>query len=284
LWQKECAEEWILVSPNKKCTDHALRVLKQRPSASALKKNVAGVQRCLSFAAILDYPACTGYEYPASQLLKKDLIDAGYVCTQLGNKPKVVFAASLSPPPLEIQFGSVSTPPRVQSADQRHERENSNLVSPNLDSPSSSGPIDSGPLSPAQDADFQSMLDDMVDRVWTCQRCLSFSHSTKECVGKIRCKSCYRYGHEKKDCWKKPPSMRWVAKILSKTDNLVSRADGQNAIIHVLNSLAAPPSTAHSKKSLCSPLCCFTFLRRGELSGGSTPIHAGGLPGAPALG
>jgi hypothetical protein len=122
LWQKECDEEWVLVSPNKKRIDHALRVLKQRPTASAFKKNIVGVQRCLSFAAILEYPACPGYEYSTTQLLKEDLVEAGYVCTQLGNRPKVVFAAALTPPPVEIQFGSISTPPRVQLADQRNER------------------------------------------------------------------------------------------------------------------------------------------------------------------
>jgi hypothetical protein len=170
LWQKECAEEWVLVSPNKKRTDHALRVLKQRPSVSAIKKKVDGVQKRLSFAALLEYPACTGYEYPASQMLKDDLIEAGYVCPQLGNKSKVVFAASLTPPPpLEIQFGSVATPPRAQQTDQRNERETSGLASLNLDRPVFSGPIDSFPDSPAHDSDFQSMLDDMVDRVWTCQ-------------------------------------------------------------------------------------------------------------------
>jgi hypothetical protein len=46
------------------------------------------------------------------------------------------------------------------------------------------------------------MIEDIADRFWLCDRCLSMSHTTDLCSGTTRCKFCYQYDHVKKDCWR----------------------------------------------------------------------------------
>jgi hypothetical protein len=82
LWQKECQEEWIMVSPNKRRTDRAIRALKHKPHHSVLKKNHLSYapKKKLCFAFFMSYPACSGYEYPATPEEDSDIIQAGYSC------------------------------------------------------------------------------------------------------------------------------------------------------------------------------------------------------------
>jgi hypothetical protein len=72
----------------------------------------------------------------------------------------------------------------------------------------------SGPVAaqPGVNDDFLAMIDDMATRVWSCQRCLSFSHETKGCTNQIRCRGCYNYGHIRKNCLKNRfnSDRRWI--------------------------------------------------------------------------
>jgi hypothetical protein len=74
------------------------------------------------------------------------------------------------------------------------------------------------------DADFSRLIDDMADQFWRCDRCLSLSHDTISCTGKIRCKGCYRYSHAKSDCCRVKRTFHWVVKTSSQPDNIDSRA------------------------------------------------------------
>jgi hypothetical protein len=82
LWQKECQEEWIMVSPNKRRTDRAIRALELKPHHPALKKSNQSYvpKKKLCFASFMSYPACSGYEYPATPEEESDIIQAGYSC------------------------------------------------------------------------------------------------------------------------------------------------------------------------------------------------------------
>jgi hypothetical protein len=64
------------------------------------------------------------------------------------------------------------------------------------------------------DDDFNSMIDDMVLKVWKCSRCLSMSHSTKDCTNEVRCRACFNYGHIKRNCLKgkEKAGQMWVQK------------------------------------------------------------------------
>jgi hypothetical protein len=62
--------------------------------------------------------------------------------------------------------------------------------------------------------EFEAMINDMVDQVWKCNRCLSLLHETLDCTNEIRCRACYRYGHIKRNCLlsKAQGSLKWVQK------------------------------------------------------------------------
>jgi hypothetical protein len=64
------------------------------------------------------------------------------------------------------------------------------------------------------DDEFNSMIDDMVLKVWKCSRCLSMSHSTNDCTNEVRCRACFNYGHIKRNCLKGKEKARqiWVQK------------------------------------------------------------------------
>jgi hypothetical protein len=76
LWQKECQEEWIMVSPNKRRFDRSIRALKLKPHRSALKKKHLSYvpKKKLCFASFMSYPAFSGYEYPVSPEEDYDII------------------------------------------------------------------------------------------------------------------------------------------------------------------------------------------------------------------
>jgi hypothetical protein len=83
-WQRECQKEWTLISPNKMRSFSALKALRKKPSKSALKKGKSiPTKRNLNFASFLSYPACHGYEYPATPDEDADMLQAGYSCPQL---------------------------------------------------------------------------------------------------------------------------------------------------------------------------------------------------------
>jgi hypothetical protein len=60
--------------------------------------------------------------------------------------------------------------------------------------------------------DFESMVDTMVQQVYSCGCCLSFKHDTSSCTNEICCKSYFHYGHIKKNCLNSRGKTKWVPK------------------------------------------------------------------------
>jgi hypothetical protein len=220
LWQMECQEEWIMVSPNKKRTDRAIRALKHKPHRSVLKKNHLSnaPKKKLCFASFMSYPACSGYEYPATPEEDSDIIQAGYSCPQVKRRSgNLILPASLQISDVSVQFGTVSSP--VWAANQN------SIVGPNPELPGQDPNSSRGKLFPLHnEANFSRLIDDLADQFWHCDRCLSLSHDTISCTGKIRCKGCFRYGHIKSDYWRVKKSFQWVVKTSFQPDNLDSCA------------------------------------------------------------
>jgi hypothetical protein len=59
-WQKECKEEWTLVSPSRRRMQLALKALRAPKPKSAIKSDSL-VHRKLAFASTIEYSACKGY-------------------------------------------------------------------------------------------------------------------------------------------------------------------------------------------------------------------------------
>jgi hypothetical protein len=218
-WQKECNEEWTLVSPNKKRTDHAICLLQKNPIRSALKTSASGasVKRKLSFATFMQYPLCQGYEFEATEDLAKDALQAGYDCPQIRRRAGVILSPSILRSDHSIQFGTTES----NLADQNQTETAVDKQAPTeFSSPQVSRARDSdvaradGPIGPNDDDPFgiNDLVDDMVYRVWKCGRCLSFKHDTSVCSNEIRCRSCFRYGHMRKDCFLAKNKQIWKPK------------------------------------------------------------------------
>jgi hypothetical protein len=80
-WQKECLEEWTIISPSKKRSMNALAALHKFPSKPSLKpSNSKSTKKRLNFATFFSYPACHGYEYQASPEEVVSVLEAGYSC------------------------------------------------------------------------------------------------------------------------------------------------------------------------------------------------------------
>jgi hypothetical protein len=60
LWQKECNEEWTLVSPSKRRMQLGLNALKSVMPKPTIKSD-SSAKKKLSFASVIDYNACKGY-------------------------------------------------------------------------------------------------------------------------------------------------------------------------------------------------------------------------------
>jgi hypothetical protein len=194
-WQRECQKEWTLISPNKMRSKFALEALCKKPSNPTLKaRNAKSVRRNLNFASFLSYPACHGYEYPATPEEAADMLQAGYSCPQLERRSKsVILPDSLASVVTDrvLQFGSIIDIPRAAKEISNVESE---LLSGRSDPPSPPAINCS-----AHDEDFSRIIEDIADRFWLCDHCLSLSHETKMCTSTIHCKRCFRYIHVKKD-------------------------------------------------------------------------------------
>ncbi|KAM0930964.1 hypothetical protein ACQ4PT_000663 [Festuca glaucescens] len=169
------------------------------------------------FSVSLALESCIG----ASDVEVADVIQAGYDCPQIRKRVSIAAHISALDKDVQIQFGQFRNRIRDNACMAVSEPSPTllHVIPPAVVEQASL--LDQGP---AQDDAFMAMIDDMVDQVWSCRRCLSFSHNTVDCVGKVRCKSCFRYGHIKSECWKEKSSMRWVAKNMPKQCALDSRA------------------------------------------------------------
>jgi hypothetical protein len=164
-WQKECNEEWILVSPNKKRTDHGMSLLQKRPNRSALKSPASGasVKRKLSYATFIEYPLCQGYEYEASDDLVHDVIEAGYDCPQIRRRARVILSPSIIRSDHHIQFGTADSNlvDQIQSETALENQEPSETPQKSTDD-GLDGLNDDDPFG------INYLVDDMAYRVWKC--------------------------------------------------------------------------------------------------------------------
>jgi hypothetical protein len=62
LWQKECAQECILVSPSKRTVQLGIAAMKKAAPKPAVKHTLA-TNRSLKLAPIIQYEACKGYSH-----------------------------------------------------------------------------------------------------------------------------------------------------------------------------------------------------------------------------
>ncbi|KAM0852655.1 hypothetical protein ACQ4PT_051620 [Festuca glaucescens] len=184
-----------------------------------MKSSSVSVKKKLSFAAIMAYPACEGYEYQATAEEASDFLLAGYSCPQIARRARVVIPDRLSPPEgVSLQFGNFQTPDGAALGSKQDNVDQSNISDAISQQPSSVI---------ADDVDFMNLIDDMTLAVWRCRRCLNMSHDTDKCVNKIRCKSCYRYGHYAKQCLDRstPLGKRWVPKQTESSGAVLESAD-----------------------------------------------------------
>jgi hypothetical protein len=174
--------------------------------------------RKLSFAVLEAYPACKGYEYPATDDQVADLIQAGYVCPQLQRRAGVVFSSRIVQTDQSISFGSLdkNITDQVLKTGATAPVQPLNSEAMGLDQPCSSrsaGPSeDFGPIDNDDPFGIAEMVDDMAYRVWKCGRCLSLSHFQVDCINDVRCRLCFRYGHVRKDCFAAKNKQVWVPK------------------------------------------------------------------------
>jgi hypothetical protein len=78
---------------------------------------------------------------------------------------------------------------------------------------------DDGPLLGINSSDpsgldgLKQVVEEIADKVWRCNRCLSFKHDTIDCSNQIRCRKCYKYGHIRRNCFGSINQNRvWVVK------------------------------------------------------------------------
>ncbi|KAK1618561.1 hypothetical protein QYE76_024078 [Lolium multiflorum] len=208
-WQQEIKQQWTLVSPSKRRVKMGMTAL-NLPAPKPALKHTAPVNKKLVFAEKIHYEAKKGY---AAESSGKDSL---YLYETKSN-PVISFGTTMSIHQEEI--GEVAFSPTVAEAnkeidsaipiegeDQIEEdkdpicqivddatrvwHKSNFLINEEIQSDSTAREEDS----------FSAMIDDMVYKVWTCGRCLSMGHPTKNCTNDIRCRSCFSYGHIKKQC------------------------------------------------------------------------------------
>jgi hypothetical protein len=197
-WQRECREEWTLVSPTKKRAHLGLQALKLGAPKSILRKSNHISNRRLIFSDSISYAAWKGYQDPN--------IPSSSGSSNL--EMPVMFKIAALP---EISFGSFKPFDFVQKCAETSTQSGSRSVFAvgadfavsNADSVSPEK--ESGPS--AADG-LQSVVDDIAYQFWACGKCLSMGHDTTACTNQIRCKGYFHYGHIKKNCFGKKEKKR----------------------------------------------------------------------------
>jgi hypothetical protein len=205
LWQKECAKDWVLISPGKKRAEQALCALKKKPPRPIYKRVQSSElpKKKLVFAENICYLACSGYLAPGVIL------------------PKNVEANSTS----SLTFGTIDFAARPSSNVQLSEVPSTPVTaSPNIlhDNPT------------AGDKSCEHMINDLVYQVYECGRCLGFGHNKESCTNEIRCRACFFYGHKEKNCLnKKGKSYVWRPKLHDKRKPFTLKSQTQALPFHL---------------------------------------------------
>ncbi|KAM0888596.1 hypothetical protein ACQ4PT_028241 [Festuca glaucescens] len=87
LWQQECQQEWILVSPSKRTIQMGFNAICAAGKMKSSIRSGSAVQKKLQFATIVNYPACQGYRYPATAEEIQDLQQGGYILSDAEKVP-----------------------------------------------------------------------------------------------------------------------------------------------------------------------------------------------------
>jgi hypothetical protein len=231
-WQRECQQEWTLISPSKRVVQMGFNAMRAAGRLKSALRSNSQTRRKLQFATIENYPACKGYRYPASAELIQDLVQGGYDLSESEKIPAapdpVTYWTEAEP---RIQFGvaphcKISKPlvpiihctqsePSIQFS-MNHPIEQELPVLDHVQASVHQAPVSNlntalqgqdtgiGPeLSDDGLKEFEEMIDQMVYRVWECGRCLRMGHKTHDCPNDIRCRACFSYGHIAKQCLNK---------------------------------------------------------------------------------
>jgi hypothetical protein len=192
-------------------------------------KSQHNVQKRLLFADSISYTACLGYNAPSSsQTANQSPVDQHIIISDTAKRSE-------------------------QDSLQNFEQPEDRLDTKKQDN----GPV---PTRAGLEDDFLSMIDDMASKVWTCQKCLSFSHEIKDCPNKIRCRACYNYGHIKKNCLttKLKSSQRWIRKQTTTTNSGNSHCPNLETpdatYSRIQTGVGIPPPFAHTSQPPPNPV------------------------------
>jgi hypothetical protein len=226
LWKSENAKQWTLVSPSKRISQLALKAL-QKPMLKSIIASKNSVGKKLVFAENLCYSACKVYEGPSK-----------------GHGNLVTVPPHLIPDEgVIIPFGSFDTRPALVAESQPSQQKEVYSSSPDT-------PLPSSEL--LNYDNFESLIDDLVQDIYSCCRCLSFGHSTGDYTNDIHCRGCFHYGHIKKNCLNlKGRKKNWVPKVKPTGPDINSKpTDSSPAIMNPLS----PSQTLSDASTLPPPL------------------------------
>jgi hypothetical protein len=225
LWQKECDNDWVLISPGKKRATQAMNALKKKPPRPIFKHAQSSelAKKKLVFAENISYSACSGYSAPGVIL------------------PKGIETSSTS-----LTFGTIDFSTRPSNA-QEPEVPSASITtnSQNLHD-----------ISIVGDENFENLINDMVFKVYECDHCLGFGHNKESCSNEIRCRACFFYGHKEKNCLnKKGKSLVWRPKATRQKKTLNPKGPIPNLVVSSPLSpapdtlLSSPPSSPDRNSS-----------------------------------
>jgi hypothetical protein len=157
-----------LVSPSRSTRT---RNIPTKPILKSGFPSTKPVGKKLVFVEPLSYSACKCYDRPVADkntrvLLPPKLVYDGELVIPFGSATRICHDSQLASP--STAFVSIS-----------------DVVLPNKD---------------INSVDFESMVDTMVQQIYSCGCCLSFKHDTSSCTNDIRCKGCFHYVHIQKNC------------------------------------------------------------------------------------
>ncbi|KAM0838927.1 hypothetical protein ACQ4PT_060651 [Festuca glaucescens] len=252
IWQKECDEEWTIVSPSKRRAQLGLQAMNSSTPKSALRSNPIA-RKNLRFAHQIQYQVCKGYTPPSKtntqpispKIASQHLMLVSLSDKCIGSKEKMVANESSR---LKI-LNSTNTAASVGA-----EKAGSavlNLVGSSKVSSKVNG-LDSDKAQsrdePAGLDGLEEVVNDIAFRFWECSRCLSMGHNSSQCVKDIRCRECFNYGHIAKNffAFLAKKSKKWIPKWqANKGDSLDSCENRPDIDLAVPTPLQQSPPPMH---------------------------------------
>lgn len=221
-----------MVSPSKHRAALGLLAM-HKPPVKFSTKSGSSARKKLSFATFQNYNVCMGYRYPATAdcIVTTKIADYNIPANErvvIHPPPPADFQWTMASPP--IIFGTVSSLlvrerrdlcheqssiassmglslGRTSGSSNSHDGPSATVVSHKPISPSSPVQTLSGPLQDILDTQeasnaFNTMVDNMVEGILTCQKCSLVGHFEKNYPSNLICLACSRLGHKRRDCEK----------------------------------------------------------------------------------